>query len=63
LRHKKLLTGHRYWAEYNKGLTKLANDGKTAGVLIAQGCGHFIQVDDPGFVAGEVVKMIERVGW
>jgi pimeloyl-ACP methyl ester carboxylesterase len=53
----------RFWAEYNEGLTKLTGDENAREVVIAKGCGHFIQVDDPKFVADEILKMIERVGW
>lgn len=31
------------------------------GPLVARGCGHFIQRDDPGFVAAEVVTLLERL--
>jgi pimeloyl-ACP methyl ester carboxylesterase len=58
-----MLTAHRFWAEYNEGLTKLTGDENAKEVVIAKGCGHYIQVDDPKFVAKEIIKMIERVGW
>ena len=53
----------RYWEEYNEGLTKLVDDGKKREVVIAKGCGHFVQFDDPKFVGEEVVRMIGKVGW
>jgi len=31
--------------------------------VIAKGCGHFIQKDDPSFVAKEVTELIEKIGW
>lgn len=53
----------RHWAEYNQGLTKLTNEGRRKGVLIATGCGHFIQKDDPLFVAATLSRMTEALGW
>jgi pimeloyl-ACP methyl ester carboxylesterase len=32
-------------------------------VTIAKGCGHFIQIDDPSFVAKEISKMLEKLSW
>jgi pimeloyl-ACP methyl ester carboxylesterase len=53
-----------HWAIYNSGLTRLTDEGKCdRGVVIAKGCGHFIQVDDPVFVAEEIEKMVGRLGW
>lgn len=52
-----------YWAQYNKSLTKITDEEKCDGVVIAKGCGHFIQMDDPSFVAEEVVKMLSKLGW
>jgi len=52
-----------YWAKYNQGLTKLTDEDKCDGVVIANGCGHFIQKDDPSFVAKEIESMIEKLGW
>jgi hypothetical protein len=60
---KRLLTDDRYWAKYNLGLTKLTDEDKCDGVVIAKGCGHFIQKDDPSFVAKEVESMIVKLGW
>jgi hypothetical protein len=59
----RLLTWHRYWAKYNQSLTHITDEGKCDGVVIATGCGHFIQVDDPSFVAKQATKMLERLGW
>ena len=58
-----MLIASRYWAKYNEGLTKITDEDKCREVLIAKGCGHFIQKDDPSFVATEVKNMIERLGW
>ena len=48
----------RLWKEYIEGLMGLSDGGRTRGVLIALGCGHFIQRDNPGFVAGEVERLL-----
>ena len=53
----------RYWANYNEALTKITDEGKCDGVVIAKGCGHFIQTDNPSFVAEEVTKMLRKLSW
>ncbi len=45
------------WADYNAGLGRLT--GGEVSVKIAKGCGHFIQKDDPGFVANELSQLLE----
>jgi hypothetical protein len=55
--------GDRYWARYNEDLTRITEEGRCEGVLIAKGCGHFIQADDPGLVVGEVLKLMGKMGW
>ncbi|TVY81950.1 hypothetical protein LSUE1_G002606 [Lachnellula suecica] len=52
---------NRYWAKYNEGLTKIT-DRHTNRVIIAPGCGHFIQLDDPAFVAREIMTMLQTLG-
>jgi hypothetical protein len=59
----KLLINDRYWAKYNEGLTRITDDDRCDGVVIAKGCGHFIQKDDPSFVATEVAKLMEKLRW
>ncbi|KAH9213030.1 Alpha/Beta hydrolase protein [Leptodontidium sp. 2 PMI_412] len=54
---------NEYWAEYNEGLTKITDEGKCKGVVIARGCGHFIQKDNPEFVAQQISGMITELGW
>jgi hypothetical protein len=54
---------YRYWAEYNEGLTRLTDGDKSGPVVVAKGCGHFIQKDNSGFVAELVVDMLGRLGW
>jgi pimeloyl-ACP methyl ester carboxylesterase len=46
------------WAAYNAGLATLAEGGV---LKIARGCGHFVQKDDPAFVAAEVDAMLDAV--
>ncbi|KAK3905478.1 Alpha/Beta hydrolase protein [Staphylotrichum tortipilum] len=52
------------WALYNEGLSHLVL-AKTE-VKIAVGCGHFIQKDDPPFVAAEINNILNALkdnGW
>ena len=47
------------WHEYNVGLTKLTDPERAKGPIIATGCGHFIQRDDPEFVVQQVLRMLK----
>ncbi|KAH6839407.1 Alpha/beta hydrolase fold-1 [Chaetomium sp. MPI-CAGE-AT-0009] len=47
------------WGVYNDGLTRLVQ--VTGKVKIAKGCGHFIQKDDPAFVAGEIDNILNEL--
>lgn len=53
------------WASYNEGLTRLvrSDDGSVGDgkVKIARGCGHFIQKDDPEFVASEISNLLNAL--
>ncbi|KAK4168213.1 Alpha/beta hydrolase fold-1 [Cladorrhinum sp. PSN259] len=55
------------WGAYNQGLSRLipsskAGEGSGNGRLkIAEKCGHFIQKDDPMFVARELDNMLHRL--
>ncbi|KAH0007400.1 alpha/beta-hydrolase, partial [Aureobasidium melanogenum] len=49
------------WREYNKELATLTSGDKSKGPIGAKGCGHFIQRDDPEFVATEVCDMLQRL--
>lgn len=49
------------WQRYNEGLTRITDEGKAIGPLIAVGSGHFVQVDRPDFVADELVSLLDRV--
>lgn len=49
------------WHEYNQGLVKITNEDRSRGPIIAKGCGHFIQRDDPGFVVEELSALLDRL--
>ncbi|CZR57501.1 uncharacterized protein PAC_07390 [Phialocephala subalpina] len=49
--------------KYNKGLTKITEHDYPFPVEIAKGCGHFIQKDDPAFVARMIKIMFQRTLW
>ena len=49
------------WHEYNQGLTKITDKGCSKGPLIAKGCGHFIQKDDPQFVILLLAELLDNV--
>lgn len=50
-----------FWNEYNEGLATLTSADRSRGPIIAKGCSHFIQRDDPEFVAKEVYDMLARL--
>lgn len=52
---------YRYWAKYNAELVHITNEDRCEGVKIASGCGHFIQMDDPDFVAGEIKIILDKL--
>ncbi|KAJ8123508.1 hypothetical protein ONZ43_g568 [Nemania bipapillata] len=49
------------WHRYNQGLARLTSLEKACGPIIANKCGHFIQIDDPAVVAQLACEMIERI--
>jgi pimeloyl-ACP methyl ester carboxylesterase len=49
------------WRRYNEGLTRITEDGRAIGPIVAVDCGHFIQKDGPGFVSDELVSLLDRV--
>ncbi|RYO82454.1 hypothetical protein DL766_007953 [Monosporascus sp. MC13-8B] len=49
------------WARYNQGLTRLTDDERADGPMIADGCGHFIQSQDPFLVARLLQSLLEKV--
>ncbi|PYI07764.1 hypothetical protein BO78DRAFT_366023 [Aspergillus sclerotiicarbonarius CBS 121057] len=50
-----------YWERYNRGLVRITENGRGRGPIRAPGTGHFVQRDNPGWVAGEVRGLVERV--
>ena len=49
------------WHRYNLGLVRLTVRERSKGPLFAKGCGHFVQRDDPLFVAGETLELVDKV--
>lgn len=49
------------WAEYNEGLLRLTDAHIDDNVIIAEGCGHFIQTDDPSLVSRLVTSLVIAV--
>lgn len=49
------------WQKYNEGLCLLTESDRAKGPLIAPNTGHFIQKDNPPFVAKELQELIEKV--
>ncbi len=48
------------WHAYNQGLAKITNKERSKGPLIARGCGHFIQKDDPEFVILLLADLLDK---
>ena len=49
------------WEKYNEGLCKLTDADRAKGPLIAPNCGHFVQRDNPSFVAEQLEELIKNV--
>jgi pimeloyl-ACP methyl ester carboxylesterase len=49
------------WHEYNQRLASLTDREKSKGPVVAKGCGHFIQRDDPEFVATKICDLLQRL--
>ncbi|KAI0117097.1 alpha/beta-hydrolase [Daldinia grandis] len=49
------------WADYNQGLARLTGAGRARGPVVAAGCGHFIQKDDPALVAELTDDLLRNV--
>lgn len=47
------------WESYNQGLSRLTDDDRSNGPIQAKGCGHFIQKDDPNFVVGQIMQLLD----
>ena len=50
-----------YWHSYNQGLAKITDADRSKGPLQAPNAGHFIQRDNPEFVAKELDELISKV--
>lgn len=48
-----------YWHGYNKGLAKLTIPERSKGPFQVPGAGHFIQADNPAFVAERLHEMLQ----
>lgn len=49
------------WIKYNEGLAQLTDPDRSKGPVIAPKCGHFVQKDNPAFVAEQLVDLVEKV--
>ncbi len=49
------------WHEYNEGLVRITEKERGRGPLIAKGCGHYIQKDDPQSVVSLLANMLDNV--
>ncbi|KAI0484354.1 Alpha/Beta hydrolase protein [Xylariaceae sp. FL0804] len=49
------------WQLYNRGLTEITTADRAEGPVIAENCGHFIQVDNPALVADLVFDMLDKL--
>ncbi|KAI0152724.1 Alpha/Beta hydrolase protein [Xylariaceae sp. FL1272] len=49
------------WIKYNEGLAQLTDGDRSKGPLIAPKCGHFVQKDNPPFVAEQLVDLVQKV--
>ncbi|KAI1097596.1 Alpha/beta hydrolase fold-1 [Jackrogersella minutella] len=49
------------WDKYNEGLCGLTDSDRAKGPLIAPKCGHFVQKDNPPFVAEQLEDLIKKV--
>ncbi|OKL59117.1 hypothetical protein UA08_05650 [Talaromyces atroroseus] len=50
-----------YWHRFNEGLVKLTQPEKSKGPLQAPNSGHFIQKDNPAFVAQELNEILSKI--
>jgi len=49
------------WVKYNEGLCGLTEPERAKGPLIAPNSGHFVQKDNPQFVAEQLLDLIKKV--
>ncbi|KAJ5092963.1 Alpha/Beta hydrolase protein [Penicillium angulare] len=50
-----------YWHKYNEGLAKITEATRSKGPVFAPHSGHFVQRDNPDFVAHELDELISRI--
>ncbi|KAJ5742464.1 alpha/beta-hydrolase [Penicillium nucicola] len=50
-----------YWQRYNEGLAKITESRYSKGPMIAPNTGHFVQKDNPEFVAQELDELLDKV--
>ncbi|KAK9366910.1 Alpha/Beta hydrolase protein [Lipomyces kononenkoae] len=50
-----------YWQRYNEGLAKITEPERSKGPLHAPNAGHFIQKDNPAFVAKELDELLSKI--
>ena len=48
------------WHNYNLSLVQITDENRRRGPIIAEGCGHFIQRDDPNFVVSESLMILDK---
>ena len=48
------------WDVYNRGLATLTESKLSKGPIQAQGCGHFIQRDNPQLVVEETLDLVDK---
>ena len=49
------------WHAYNQGLARITDKERSEGPLIAKGCGHFVQKDDPQYVVSLLSDMLDKI--
>lgn len=62
--HAKSLTttySNPYWHQYNEGLARITEAARSKGPVQAPGSGHFVQKDNPAFVAQELDEILSKV--
>ena len=50
-----------HWQRYNEGLAKITGPDFRKGPILAPNAGHFVQKDNPEFVAQELNEMLEKI--
>jgi hypothetical protein len=49
------------WQRYNEGLAKITSPKSRKGSVIAKGCGHLIQRDNPQLVVEVALEILEKL--